>query len=193
MKQHHMHWFAMLLLALVVAGTPRTTLAGPSSSDNLLELAGKSGPAVGLGFGVPRLQWQSIAPLPALAGSTTMDSPTSADLERSRALSFDVKLGWPGADPPMGFEPYAVMGPALFVDSPYETSGMFGAAGDPHLRLGARVGAGFNWRVRRDVTLFGSYDVTTTPFEGASPLGLRAPAASSPTSYDALYGIRFRY
>jgi hypothetical protein len=189
----HRHWVAMMLLAVAVAGAPRATLAGPSSSDNLLELAGRGGPSVGLGFGVPRLQWQSIAPLPALSGSTGGDTPTSAELEHSRALSFDVKLGWPGADPPMGFEPYAVVGPALFVDSPYDTYGMVGAAGDQHLRLGARVGAGFNWRVRRDVTLFGSYDVTTTPFEGATPLGLRTPAASSPTSYDALYGIRFRY
>ena len=182
----------MMLLAVAVAGAPGTTHAG-SSSENLLELAAKGGPSVGLGFGVPRLDWRLIAPLPTLSGSTSNDTPTSADLERSRALSFDVKLGWPGADLPMGFEPYAVMGPALFVDSPYETYGMHGAAGDPHLRLGARVGAGFNWRLRSDVTLFGSYDVTTTPFEGASPLGLRTPASSSPTSYDALYGIRFRY
>jgi len=192
MKQRHVRWFALLLLAVVMAGAPGTTQAG-SSSDNLLELAGKGGPSVGLGFGVPRLDWQLIAPLPALSGSTAADTPTSADLERSRALSFDLKLGWPGTDLPQGFEPYAVLGPALFVDSPYDTYGMFGAAGDPHVRVGARVGAGFNWRVRRDVTLFGSYDVTTTPFEGASPLGLRAPATSSPTSYDALYGIRFRY
>jgi hypothetical protein len=187
-----MHWLAMMLLALAMAGAPRPAHAGPSS-DNLLELAGRGGPSVGLSFGVPRLQWQSIAPLPALAGSPSTESPTSADLERSRALSFDVKLEWPGADAPMGFEPYAVIGPALFVDSPYDTYGTLGAAGDPQLRLGARVGAGFNWRLRRDVTLFGSYDVTTTPFEGATPLGLRTPASSSPTSYDALYGIRFRY
>jgi hypothetical protein len=188
-----MHWFAMILLAVAMAGAPRPAHAG-GSADNLLELAGRGGPSVGLGFGVPRLQWQLIDPLPMLPGSTATESSTLVDLEsRSRSASLDLKLRWPAAELPMGFEAYAVMGPAVFIDSPQEMHGAFGAGSDPHLRLGARVGAGFNWRLRKELTLFGSYDVTTTPLEGATPLGGNAPAAGSPMSYDALYGIRLRY
>jgi hypothetical protein len=84
------------------------------------------------------------------------------------------------------FEPYVVLGPALFVNQPQELA-------DPVLRLGAKAGAGFNWRLSKDATLFGSYDVTTTTVDGFTSPGAKAPAASVPTGYDLLYGVRFRY
>jgi hypothetical protein len=65
---------------------------------------------------------------------------------------------------------------------------------DPTVRVGAKAGAGFNWRLSRDATLFGSYDVTTTKVDGGfTAPGGKAPTANSPTGYDLLYGVRFRY
>ena len=98
-----MHWFAMILLALTVAGAPRPAHAGPAS-DNLLELAGRGGPSVGLGFGVPRLQWQSIAPLPALAGSTAADTPTSAELAYAASVDETVEEGGKRPEPPASLD-----------------------------------------------------------------------------------------
>ena len=104
-------------------------------------------------------------------------------------MSFDLKLRWPTADLPI--EPYLVLGPALFVEQPQDLSGLSAVPGDPTFRLGAKAGAGFNWRLNRDATLFGSYDVTTTT-DGVASRGARAPADGTP-GYDLLYGVRFRY
>ena len=93
----------------------------------------------------------------------------------------------------MRLEPYVVLGPALFVDEPHELPSLTGVPGDPVVRLGAKAGAGFNWRLSKDTTLFGSYDITTTTVDGFSSRGTKAPATSAPTGYDILYGVRFRY
>ena len=69
----------------------------------------------------------------------------------------------------------------LFVEQPQ----------DPTFRLGAKAGAGFNWRLNKDATLFGSYDVTT-PTDGLASRFPKAPAAGTP-GYDLQYGVRFRY
>jgi len=106
-------------------------------------------------------------------------------------MSFDIKLKWPMVELPI--EPYLVLGPALFVDQSQELSSLIGIPADPVLRLGAKAGAGFNWRLSKDATLFGSYDVTTTTVDGFTSPGAKAPAASGPTGYDLLYGVRFRY
>jgi hypothetical protein len=191
MNRSHLRWLVVVLFLVAVGGAPATTEAG-ASSDSLLELAAKGGPAVGFGFGVSRSAWELIT----LPQATPADHGTLPELEpRSRAVSLDVKLRWPSAaEPAMGFEPYAVMGPALLLNSPQEAYSLFGIPGDPLVRLGAKVGAGFNWRLNKTTTLFGSYDMTTTtPGDSFPALGVKAPGAGAPTSYDALYGIRFRY
>ncbi len=162
-------WRCLGIVAVIVAAgaAPVRTEAGPSS-DNLLELAAKGGPSVGLGFGVSPLHWELI-----------------------RAVSFDIKLKWPTAELPI--EPYLVLGPALFVDQPHEFSSLTGIPADPVFRLGAKAGAGFNWRLSKDATLFGAYDITTTTVDGFTPQGAKAPAAALPTGHDVLYGVRFRY
>ncbi len=194
MNRSHLRWLVVLFL-VAVGGAPATTEAG-ASSDTLLELAAKGGPAVGFGFGVSRSAWELITLPQATPGSTPADHGTLPELEpHSRAVSLDVKLRWPSAaEPAMGFEPYAVMGPALLLNSPQEAYSLFGIPGDPVVRLGAKVGAGFNWRLNKTTTLFGLYDLTTTtPGDSVPASGVKAPGAGAPTSYDTLYGIRFRY
>jgi hypothetical protein len=186
MNQHVVRWLAIISLTCAVGAAPVRTEAGPSS-DNLLELATKAGPFVGLGFGVSPLHWDPIAPPESVAGAA--ESRLLGDREpRGRAVSFDLKLRWPTADLPI--EPYLVLGPALFVDQPQDLS-MTAVPGDPVVRLGAKAGAGFNWRLGKDATLFGSYDVTTTT-ESFASRGAKAPTTGTP-GYDLLYGVRFRY
>ena len=177
--------FVALALVVALAGAPAGALAG-TSSGSLLELGSEGGPSVGLGFGLSPLRWDVGAPLAPASGTTGAESAVREAEFRSGILSFDIKLRWPGAEPTSPLEPYIVFGPALLVDHPHEGSGFVGTAIDPVLRLGAKAGAGFNWRLGRDATLFGSYDVTTSEGGGRTP-------ASSSTGYDILYGVRFRY
>jgi hypothetical protein len=184
LKRRGSSCLAIVALTIAVGGTPAPVLAG-ASSDNLLELAGKSGASVGLGFGVSPLHWEPVAPPEGLAGSAAAERLLGES--RGKAVSFDLKLRWPTADLPI--EPYLVLGPALFVEQPQDLSGLSVVPGDPIYRIGAKAGAGFNWRLNKDATLFGSYDVTTTT-EGSR--GVKTPAPGTP-GYDLLYGVRFRY
>jgi hypothetical protein len=190
MKQRSRLWLGILTV-IVVAAAPGKAVAGPSS-DNLLELAARGGPSVSLGFGVSPLHWELIAPLPVIPGSAPAEGRTLGDREpRGRAVSLDFKLKWPGAEVPI--EPYVVLGPALFVEQPHDPSDLMGTPADPIVRLGAKAGAGFNWRLTKDATLFGSYDVTTTGVDAFSSARTKAPATGVPTEYELLYGVRFRY
>jgi len=181
-----------MALAVALAAAPAITEAGPSS-DNLLELARQGGPSVGLGFGVLPLHWELIGAPESMSGPTIADNRFVGDLEpRGKAVSLDVKLRWPTADLPI--EPYVVLGPALLVDRPQDLASLMAVPSDPTFRVGAKAGAGFNWRLSREATLFGSYDFTTTKVDGAfSSPGSKTPATNSPTGYDLLYGVRFRY
>ncbi len=191
MNQRVLRCLGIVAVTVAVSAAPVKAGAG-ASSDNLLELAAKGGLSVGLGFGVSSLHWELLAPPDAIAASKTAESRMLADREpRGRAMSFDIKLKWPMVELPI--EPYLVLGPALFVDQSQELSSLIGIPADPVLRLGAKAGAGFNWRLSKDATLFGSYDVTTTTVDGFTSPGAKAPAASGPTGYDLLYGVRFRY
>jgi len=190
MKQRAALWLGIVTV-IVLAVAPGKTLAGPSS-DSLLELAGKSGPAASLGFGVSPLRWELIAPLPGIAAPPAAESRGLADPDPlGRAVSVDFKLKWPAAE--FGLEPYVVLGPALLVEQRYDPADLMGPLTDPTFRLGAKAGAGFNWRLSRGATLFGSYDVTTTGSDSLGASRTRAPATGTPTEHELLYGIRFRY
>ena len=182
MNQRVVRCLGIVAAIVAVGAAPVRTEAG-ASSDNLLELAAKGGPSVGLGFGVSPLHWELIAP----PGATLLDDREP----RGRAVSFDIKLKWPTAELPI--EPYLVLGPALFVDQPQALSSLTGMPADPVVRLGAKAGAGFNWRLSKDATLFGSYDITTTTVDGFTSPGAKAPATALPSGYDVLYGVRLRY
>ena len=187
---HRVSRFIGIALVAVVGFVPLVTEAGPSS-DNLLELAAKGGPSVGLSFGVSPLRFDLLGPVEPAPAATAGDNGLLGERERARAVSFDIKLRWPTADLP--FEPYLVLGPALLVDHGQDLSGLTGVPPDPVLRLGAKAGAGFNWKLGKDARLFGSYDVTTgTTDRYALPQG-RASAPSGSIGYDLLYGVRFGF
>jgi hypothetical protein len=189
MKRRAALWLGMVAVIVLVAPT---THAGPSSSDNLLELAGKGGPSASLGFGVSPLRWELVAPLPGIAASTAAEGRTLADQDPlGRAVSVDFKLKWPAAE--FGLEPYVVLGPALLVEQRYNPSDLTAAPSDPTFRLGAKAGAGFNWHLSGGATLFGSYDVTTAGADAFSASRTRTPATGVPTEHELLYGVRFRY
>lgn len=189
MKQRSVSWLAIAGVALALAvGVARAQAQGNASSDTLLELAAKGGPSVGFSFGVSPLHWDLIAPLGTPSGPTAAENRLLYEREaRARALSLDFKLKWPTAEQ---LEPYVSLGPALVVD---QRQDVIGVPSDPSLQLGAKAGAGFNWRLSKDATLFGSYDFTTKTTDGLSSLGAKTPATSPSTGYDLMYGVRFRY
>ena len=183
-------WIGMAAVIILVAAP--ATHAGPSSTDNLLELAGKGGPSASLGFGVSPLRWELVAPLPGIAASAAAEPRTLADPEPAgRAVSVDFKLKWPAAE--FGLEPYVVLGPALLVEQRYDPSDLMRPPTDPTFRLGAKAGAGFNWHLSGAATLFGSYDITTAGADTFSSSRTRTPATGVPTEHELLYGVRFRY
>src|SRR5205085_1694118 len=110
-------WLALVAVTVVVSAVPAPVLAG-ASSDNLLELASRSGASVGLGFGVSPLHWEPLAPPESVAGSAAAERLLGEP--RGKAVSFDLKLRWPTADLPI--EPYLVLGPALLVEQPQDLS-----------------------------------------------------------------------
>ena len=169
----------IMIAAVLLVLAPTVTLAA-SPGEPVHERLTDLGPALSLGFGVTPLRPQISPPGPA--------TPADLNLE-STALSFDLKLKWPGSDVVKSLEPYLVVGPALFLVEPDYVSRLLGTRVDPAVRLGAKAGAGINWRLGKDVTLFGAYEATTGP----GPIGSRTPADSAITGYDFTYGLRLRY
>jgi hypothetical protein len=112
---------------------------------------------------------------------------------RATVVSFDLTLKWPGAETTALVEPYVVLGPALFVVEPDYAGRLRGTRVDPTLRLGAKAGAGVNWRLGKNATVFGAYEVTTAGQGGLTAPGATAPADTGITGYDLTYGLRFRY
>jgi hypothetical protein len=168
----------ILVVALVLALGPATALAA-SPTEPVLEHLTDLGGALSLGFGVTPLRPQLTPPIPG---------PADVDLQ-STALSFDLRLKWPGVDVLKSFEPFLSVGPALFVVEPDYVSRLLGTRVDPALRLGAKAGAGVNWHLGKDLTLFGAYEATS----GGAPFGARTPTDGAVTGYDFTYGIRLRY
>jgi len=188
MKRHHVRWLAIAALTLATGAAPVTTQAG-SASDNLLGLASPSNSSVGFGLGVSPLHWDLLPPADTIPSSG--ENRILSDSPHGKAVSFDMKLRWPTGDTP--FEPYVVLGPALFVAQPQEFNTILGTQIDPTYRLGARAGAGFNWRLGKDATLFGSYDMTRATGDTFTAPGTKASTNGSATGYDVLGGVRFRY
>jgi hypothetical protein len=163
-----------LLVALALALTPVAALAASATDPGHLT---DFGDALSLGFGVTPLRPQLISPRPA---------PADLDLLQSSAISFDLKLKWPGTDV---LQPYVVVGPALFVVEPDYFSRLLGTRVDPDLKVGTRAGAGLDWRLGKDLTLFGAWE-TTSPAPSSKG---RASGDAGISGYDFTYGIRLRY
>lgn len=165
-----------LIAAVLVLAAVTPVSAGPAG-EPILERLTDIGASISLGFGMAPLRPQLAPPTPAIPG------PAEAELP-STALSFDLKLGWPGGEVTR-LEPYVALGPALFVVEPDYFGRLLGARVDPALRLGAKAGAGLNWHLGKDTTLFGAYEATT----GFSPRGTRDDVSG----FDFIYGIKLRY
>ena len=166
---------ALVILALALAPT-LALAASPGESGRLADF----GEGVSLGFGVTPLKPEIAPPRPA---------PADLELLQSTALSFDLKLKWPGSDVTKSFQPYLVMGPALFVVEPDYLSRLLGTRVDPDLRLGARAGAGLDWHLGKDMTLFGTWETTSE----ATRSKTRTPGETGVGGFDFTYGLRLRY
>ena len=169
----------VVLVVLVFLLTPLVALAAPPSEPVLGHLTDLGG-ALSLGFGVTPLRPQLTPPRPA---------PSDLTLMESTALSFDLKLKWPGSDVTSSLQPYLMLGPALLVVEPDYLSRMLGTRVNPDLRLGAHAGAGVDWHLRKDLTLFGAWETTS---EAASPKS-RTPGDAGVSGFDFTYGLRLRY
>jgi len=194
---------AAVLLAITLGAGSRSFAWSPAEAD--LEVATPSGPAtvlerlndvssaIRLGLDVTPLRPQLTPPIGAL-GVLGGEGIRPFDHEaRGTALSFDLTLAWPGAAKTGPFEPYVAVGPALFVVEPDYTGRLLGTRVDPTLRLGAKAGAGVNWRLGRHTTLFGAYEVMTIPQGGSASPGAKAPADNGVSGYDFTYGLRLIY
>jgi len=82
------------------------------------------------------------------------------------------------------------VGPALIVNESDSIAALSGSGADPAVRLGAKVGAGLNWRLGKDTTLFGAYGFTTA---GPDKLTVGPKSPAGDTGFDLMYGVRFRY
>jgi hypothetical protein len=182
---------AVVLALLLASAAP--ALAGDPSTEPPQGTQMDPVSAFTVGFGVSALRPQLPAPLAAVPGGQVAESGRPADLDsHGTALSFDFTLRWPGVEA-LPLQPYLTVGPALFVVEPDYLGRVLGTRVDPAYRLGAKAGAGLNWRLGRDVTLFGAYEVTT-PADSALPsLGAKPSADAAIGGYDFSYGVRFRY
>jgi len=113
-------------------------------------------------------------------------------LEPGTAVSFDLRLAWPGVDSrtdPLGVRPYAAIGPTLFVLEPTDAV-MPWRVTDPSLAIGVKGALGLNWQVDSASAMFGEYRVTRGLGDRVMPA---APRGGDPSRYDLLYGVRFRF
>ena len=176
-----------------MAAAPAIGSAEEPVSEPGLEHLPDGGP-LSFSFGVVPLRPQLVAPAAALPGGQAAESgrPTDADTQVT-ALSFDLKLRWPGTGAMSPLEPYMAIGPVLFLVEPDYAARVLGTRVDPSLRLGAKAGAGLNWRLGKATTLFGAYEVTTARESGLAPLGAKSPSDPVLHGYDFTYGLRLRY
>jgi opacity protein-like surface antigen len=180
-----------LLPAAGLASEPR----GDTSSESLLERLGLGGGGVSFDLGVAPLRttFGSIGG-PSLSGA--QGGEPSVRLIDSNlygtAMSFDLKLGWPGSER-AAVEPYVTLGPALFIMEPDYVSRLLGTRADPTYRVGARAGAGLNWHLSKNATLFSAYEFTRPGQSGGLSPAARTPDDNRFGTYDFTYGLRFQY
>jgi hypothetical protein len=179
-------------LVLAFAAVP-ATVSAEAASEGVLERLLGSASAFSLGVGAASARWE-LAPVDlTLPGAQASERVRALDVDpHGKAISFDLRVKWPGAET-TPLEPYVAIGPALFVVEPDAVGTLLGTRVDASVRLGAKVGAGLNWRLGKDTTFFSAYEFTTAGPGGHLSLGPRTPADAGLTGYDLTYGVRFRY
>jgi hypothetical protein len=191
MKSARLCTVGALASVILVLALPAIALGG-AAAEPAPGVAVDLGSALSIGVGVSPLGVQLPALPVGVSGQGRDAGPATALEAEGKALSFDVRLRWPGADEAGPLEPYLSFGPALFLVEPDYAGLLLGTRPDPSVHVGAKAGGGLNWRLGRDVTLFGAYEFTTTTDGGLSSGG-RAGSNPSAAGYDFTYGIRFRF
>jgi hypothetical protein len=163
------------------AGAPTPDGSAGVVFDRLTDL----GSSIRLGFGVSPLHG-IIAPTPTGLAGVQED-------EAGTVVSFGLSLAWPGATRTSAVVPYVTLGPALFVVEPDSAGRLAGTRVDPTVQLGARAGAGINWRLTPRATLFGGYELTTTTPGSLTSPGTKLPGGSGVTGHDFTGGLKLIY
>jgi hypothetical protein len=177
-----------VLAALALTLGPGSVARAGSPADLVPEATGG---AVHVGFGVSPLRWQPLVEPAAGVHGSESGRPADPD-PAGKVLSFDLRLRWPGAEGVSRLEPYLAVGPALFVVEPDPVGRLLGTRVDPSLHLGARAGAGVEWRVGRRATLFGGWEVTSPAAGPLDAAGARG-AEGALGGHDFTYGLRVTF
>ena len=113
-------------------------------------------------------------------------------LEPSTSVGFDVRMRWP-SPAALGdlsaLHPYFLVGPTFFVTDPDHITRTLDPRADTTYGLGVRAGAGLNWNLDPNSTLYGEYHVTRGA-ERFLPLGRSTTDVSG---FDLTYGVRVRF
>jgi len=190
-------------MATLALGVAPALAGGPVDDDPLAPYRLERG-AFQLGFGVAPLKLDRLDPLasPPAAGGGARE-PSALDLRTwdpgAAAISFDVKLRWPGeeggradAAPGLGgLRPYLSFGPALLVAQPnYSLLAGRADAGDYAMSLGLKGGAGITWQVDPNISLFGEYAITRAAENQTLP-GTRSGESLDTEGFR--YGLKIRF
>ena len=188
---------ALLLASAVTPATGATGTMNPPQGDGgadpALDRLADGLPGISFGLGVSPLRSQFGLGAPQAATGVQGGEPAELLDPEGKALSFDLKLGWPGTDKLSLLQPYVKLGPALFIVEPDYVSRFVGARPDPVYRLGAKAGAGVNLHLGKNAELFSAYEITSPSLTAVPPLGAKTPAETGISSYDFTYGLRLRY
>jgi len=190
----------LVALLLAWAVTPATGIAGTMNSPQ-----GEGGaeptvsgltdvwPGISVGFGASPLRSQFGLEPPQAATGLQGGEPVGHLESDGKAVSFDLKIGWPGTDQLPLLEPYVKLGPALFIVEPDYFSRLVGARPEPAYRLGAKASAGVSLHLGKYAELFSAYEATSRSQTAVPSLGAKTPAEAGISSYDFVYGLRLRY
>jgi opacity protein-like surface antigen len=151
----------------------------------VLERLTDLGSSIRLGFGV--------SPLHGLLAPTPTGLAGVQEEETGTVVSFGLSLALPGATRTSAVVPYVTLGPALFVVEPDSAGRLLGTRVDSTVQLGARAGAGINWRVTPRATIFGGYELTTTAPGSLTSPGTKIPGDSGVNGHDFTGGLRLIY
>jgi hypothetical protein len=173
----------------VMMNSPRGEEGSDSSLDRRAD--GLQGIAFGLGVSPLRSQFR-VEPPSAATGLQNAEPAGFLDSD-SKALSFNLKLRWPGTDKSSLVEPYVNLGPTLFVIEPDYLRRLVGARPDASYRLGAQAGAGVNLHLGKNADFFTAYEATSRNQSAVPSLGAKTPTESGLSGFDFTYGLRLRY
>ncbi len=114
-------------------------------------------------------------------------------LEPSTSIGFDLRMRWP-SPATLGdlsaFQPYFLLGPTFVMTDPDHITRTLDPHADTTYGLGVRAGAGVNWSLDPNSTLYGEYHVTRGGAERLLPLGRSATDVSG---FDLTYGVRVKF